>query len=227
MLEGNTAYEELDELLYTQYDPFRLLKLLCLQSLTNGGIKSSRYDSFKRDIIQTYGYEFMFVLENIERLGMLKVKSFMDTSSSFATLRKNLHLINEEVNTIEPNDVAYVSSGYAPLSVRLLQTACQNWVDSEEVLRELGANIVDVLQNYPPEDFVQSRIKGASRGLKPKSMRESSEKPILMVYYVGGITFMEIHSLRYLSKSPKFPYRILICTTEIISGEKLLNGFLH
>ena len=40
-------------------------------------------------------------------------------------LCRNLRLINENVNVMSPNDVAFVSSGYAPMSVRLVQFAIQ------------------------------------------------------------------------------------------------------
>ena len=228
MLEGNTCYDELDELIYTHYPPFRLLKLLCLQSLTNGGIKSSKYDIMKRDMIQTYGYEFLFVLDKIEKLGALRSKAFMDTSS-FSTLRKNLHLINEEVDTIEPNDIAYVSSGYAPLSVRLIQTACRGWNGSEEALREINGRLIDIIQRRPPEEFSAAISKGTSRVIQPNGSfldNDGKKKPILLVYFVGGVTYMEIHSLRFLSRLPKFPYQIICCTTEILSGEKFFKTLL-
>ena len=226
MLEGNTCYDELDELVYTEYPPYRYLKLLCLQSLTNGGIKSSKYESMKREIIQAYGYEFLFLLDKIEKLGALRSKAFMD-SSSFSTLRKNLLLINEEVDTVEPNDIAYVSSGYAPLSIRFVQSAVRGWVGAEESLRELNCRLTDIVQTYPPEDFVDAASKGTARVIEPKGLGSNlsgGKKPILLVYFVGGVTFMEIHSLRFLSKLPKFPYQIICCTTEILNGEKLLRS---
>lgn len=224
MLEGNTCYDELDELIYTQYPPYRLLKLLCLQSLTNGGIKSSKYESVKRDIIQAYGYEFLFLLDKIEKLGALRSKAFMDTSS-FSTLRKNLLLINEEVDTIEPNDIAYVSSGYAPLSVRLVQSAVRGWVGAEESLREINGRLTDIIQVYPPEEFGVAISKGTSRVVEAKGFSTTDgKKPKLLVFFVGGVTFMEIHCLRFLSKLPKFPYQIICGTTEILNGEKLLKS---
>jgi len=43
-----------------------------------------------------------------------------------------------------------------------------------------------------------------------------------MVFYVGGVTHMEIAALRHLSRSPKFPYRILIVTTKVLNGKYML-----
>lgn len=58
MIEGETCYDMLEDLVACQYPPYRFFRLLCLQSLCSGGIKSSRYDALRRDVVQTYGYVF-------------------------------------------------------------------------------------------------------------------------------------------------------------------------
>jgi hypothetical protein len=55
MVEGESCYDILEEWIACQYPPFRILRLLCLQSLCSGGIKASRYDALRRDVVQTYG----------------------------------------------------------------------------------------------------------------------------------------------------------------------------
>jgi hypothetical protein len=50
------------------------------------------------------------------------------------------------------------------------------------------------------------------------------QKPVLLLYFVGGVTFMEIAALRFLSKRPSFPYNIVCCTTEIVNGTTLLQS---
>eukprot|EP00814_Leptocylindrus_danicus_P010028 CAMPEP_0116033804 /NCGR_PEP_ID=MMETSP0321-20121206/19213_1 /TAXON_ID=163516 /ORGANISM="Leptocylindrus danicus var. danicus, Strain B650" /LENGTH=694 /DNA_ID=CAMNT_0003509961 /DNA_START=24 /DNA_END=2109 /DNA_ORIENTATION=+ len=232
MLEGSTCYDQLDELIYTQHSPFRLLKLLCLQSITSGGIKSSKYDAMRRDIVQTYGYEFLFVLSNIEKLGALRQKAFLDTSGSFSIMRKWLSLINEDVDTIEPDDISYVSSGYAPLSVRLIQAACKGWINAEDVLRELPGHLIDVIQVHPPETCADALKRPIPRGLALDDesviveSNKEKQKPVLLVYFIGGVTYMEIHSLRFLSQLPKFPYRIVCCTTAVVNGETMLRDLV-
>src|SRR5208282_4053782 len=47
------------------------------------------------------------------------------TKTNYTYLRKQLRLIVDEVNEQDPNDIAYVYSGYAPLSVRLVQCIIQ------------------------------------------------------------------------------------------------------
>ena len=124
MVEGETCYDILEECIFSSYPPYKLLQLMCLQSLASGGIKANRYDSFRQYIIQVYGYQFLPVLHDLEKLGWIKRKDtlFLDsTRSPFQAIKRNLILIHAEVDTVEPDDVSYVSSGYAPLSVRLVQ----------------------------------------------------------------------------------------------------------
>jgi hypothetical protein len=227
MLEGETCYETLEDLVAYQYAPFKFFRLLCLQSLCSNGIKSSRYDALRRDIVQTYGYEYLFVLENLELAGLLSRREglWMDTASPFNNLRKSVHLINAEVDTVDPDDISYVSSGYAPLSVRILQTAVKGWNTRSEILRELPGRLIDVIQQNPPEELSAALKRPMKKlGADTDQDTQGKKKPTLMVMYVGGVTYMEIAALRFLSKRPGFPFHIIICTSKIINGDKLLKS---
>lgn len=46
-----------------------VLRLLCIQSVTSGGIRSNKLDSLRKLIVQTYGYEQLFTLCNLEKSG--------------------------------------------------------------------------------------------------------------------------------------------------------------
>jgi hypothetical protein len=238
MIEGDTCYDILEELIYSNYPPYKLLRLLCLQSLTSGGIKANRYDAYRQAIIQVYGYQFLPVLHDLELLGWIKRKDtlFLDSARSpFQSIRKNLILIHAEVDTVEPDDVSYVSSGYAPLSVRLVQSAMQGWGDKEEALHDLfagsgggGGRLLDIYQTYPPQDLSttlkqQARPSNSLGSYAKKKMAASSKKPTLIVVYLGGITYMEIAALRFLSKRDSFPYHIVIVTTKVLNGSKLIQ----
>ncbi|GAX15954.1 hypothetical protein FisN_22Hh196 [Fistulifera solaris] len=231
ILEGDTCYDMLDDLVACQYPPYRFFRLLCLQSLCAGGIKSSRYDSLRRDVIQTYGYEYLFILGNLEKAGLLRRRDglWIDTTSPFNNLRKSLILINAEVDTVEPDDVSYVSSGYAPLSVRLIQTAMKGWNGRDEILREIPGRIVDVEQHSPPRDLSSALKTPPSRTLGALAEAEVADgvkgkKPVLIVTYVGGVTFTELAALRFLSKRPSFPYHIVCLTTKVINGCSFLQS---
>jgi hypothetical protein len=235
ILESETCYDIIEDLIASQYPPFRLLRLLCLQSLTSGGIKASKYEPLKREVVQTYGYEYLFVLQNLEKVGLLKKRESMwDSTSSFTTIRKQLALIQADVDPSDPDDISYVSSGYAPISVRIIQTAMKGWTGKEEVLRDLPGRGIDIVQRSPPEDFSVAikRKAGSTLGdlAEQVSVSPSSgstgkvDKPVLLVYFVGGLTYAEIASIRFLSKRQSFPYKIIICTTKIINGSSFLQS---
>ena len=154
-----------------------------------------------------------------------------------------MNLINAEVDPSNPDDPAYVSSGYAPITVRWVQAAMRGYLGLDEALKELPASggsggsrrWIDIEQKSPPETLVEAlnRDRGTSLGVLAKKISESTnqtgdqqeeKKPVLLVYYVGGITYMEIAALRFLSKRPSFPYTIICCTTEIVNGETLLRS---
>lgn len=176
-------------------------------------------------ILLFYRYDYLFVLNNLEKSGLLRRREtlWMDSASSFPTLRKAMILINAEVDTVNPDDVSYVSSGYAPLTVRLVQLAIQGWAGKEETLRELPGRLVDVQQEYPPRDF-ESALKESRPSLSLGAIAKEEKKPTLMVVFVGGVTYMELAALRFLSKRPTFPYHIICVTTKIINGSTLLES---
>jgi len=246
MLESEAQYDMLEDLIASGEPPYRWLRLLCLQSLTSNGIKATRYESLRKEVVQTYGFEFLIVLNDLEKAGFLRKREtfFMDSmATSYSTLRKALNLINAEVDPSNPDDPAYVSSGYAPITVRWIQAAMRGYLGLDEAMKELPPAVgssstrrwIDIEQKYPAESMVEAlkRNRGPSLGVMAKKFSESSrgegdkqeeKKPVLLVYYVGGITYMEVAALRFLSKRPSFPYTIVCCTTEIVNGETLLRS---
>lgn len=224
-VEGESILETIEEWIATQVDVWRVLRLLCLQSLCAGGIKSGRYDALRRDIVQTYGYEYLIFLDKLESAGLLRRREGLWDSqpSSLATLRKHLHLIHADVDTTDPDDVSYVSSGYAPLSVRLVQATVKGL--RPEVLSQV--KLTDVRQEYPPR-VLPKPLKPPGpplgEGMATDDSATSTKKKTLIVCYVGGVTFMEIAALRFLSKRPSFPFHVVVMATNVTNGSKLLKS---
>jgi hypothetical protein len=64
--------EEYIEALIGKSEPLlSVLRILCLLSLTEG-LKPKRYDFFRREIQQTYGFEALYTLNNLESMGLLR-----------------------------------------------------------------------------------------------------------------------------------------------------------
>ena len=226
MLEGENCYEYLEELIYQGEPLLSTMKLLCLQSLTAGGIKSSKYDQLKKDIIQSYGFTSLQLLTNLENIGAIKRRemSWTESGNSWNALRKNLSLIQEDVDVQDPDDISYVSSGYAPLSVRLIQSVVNAMPGTRSDALKGIARVVELSQEINDNASYEEAIKrGAGSNAREVGLDKEGKKPVMLVYYVGGITLMEMAALRYLSNIPSFPFAIVMGTTKIVNGEQLLQ----
>ncbi|KAK4698556.1 hypothetical protein P7C70_g7717, partial [Phenoliferia sp. Uapishka_3] len=95
-----------------------ILRLLILYSIIQNGIKKPALEDFKLSILQTYGYQHLPLLLSLASQNLLNPPPKVSAKSAFVQARKPLRLVVDDVDESEPGDVAYVFSGYAPLSVR-------------------------------------------------------------------------------------------------------------
>lgn len=123
----NKEPEYIEEMINKQAPIVQVLRLLCLYSLVNNGLKPKQFEFFKKEILEAYGFEHIQTLDNLRRLGMLTKQ--VTTKNTYGLVRRSLSLIVDEVNEHKPNDISYVYSGYAPLSVRLVQCVVQRGKD--------------------------------------------------------------------------------------------------
>ncbi|RXM90788.1 Vacuolar protein sorting-associated protein 33A [Acipenser ruthenus] len=186
-----------------QQDPLiKILRLVCMQSVCNNGLKQKVLDYYKREILQTYGYEHILTLSNLEKAGLLKPQT--STRNNYPTIRKTLKLWMEDINEQNPNDISYVYSGYAPLSVRLAQLLVRpGWRSIEEVLKMLPGPHFEERQQLPS-------------GLHKK--RQQGENRTTLVFFLGGVTYAEIAALRFLSQMEDGGTEYVIATTKLING---------
>ena len=186
-------------------DPYDLLKLFCLENLVFGGVKNKIYDIFKNDFLLTYDENLFFLLKNLEELKILKKGG---SSKFYQSIYEKLNLLNFNVNVMHPDDTSYVFSGYSPISIRLLERALNpGW----------GLIQKDILKNFPC-DFIFPEDE------KPITEPQTDNNVILLVY-IGGITYSEIAAIRYLNKSKKYSkYKFLIITTNVINGYTFFDG---
>ena len=196
---NNDVYEFIDNEMTKQNDEYNILKILCLISNLKNGIKSKLYDQIKRDFIQIYGFQELFLLNNLEKINALKIQ---EGSNYYNDIEKKLKLINEDVDLNEPNDISYAYSGYAPISIRLIEKAVtKGWKSIEDVLFKLSGEY----------DF-------------PKNEKNNlSEKKIFLVVFVGGITYGELGAIRYLNSKSK-NNKFIVITTSMINHKKIFNS---
>ncbi|KZT08568.1 Sec1-like protein [Laetiporus sulphureus 93-53] len=127
----------IDEMIAQGADMQMVVRLLCLASIINGGIKAKTLENLKREVLQAYGYNLLPMLLALSSppLSILlpnplppsALSAATVTKYPYASLRKSLRLLIEEPDAVDDveNDISYVYSGYAPISIRLVQCVAQ------------------------------------------------------------------------------------------------------
>ena len=214
----NNLYDYYDELLCEKKDLYGLIRLMIIESLTQNGIKD--YFKLKREILNIYGYQNIFILRDLETLGWLKERQILKsikkniTTITHTQIIDKLKLINLENDNKNIKDCSYVTGGFCPLSLKIVEKAVEGqW-----------STIIDVLKKIPgatifPED--ESEIKN------PKK-----EKNIIFLIFIGGITYTEIEGIRFLNRKfneeningKRKKTQFIILTTGILNSEKIFSS---
>eukprot|EP01094_Clydonella_sp_ATCC50884_P027895 TRINITY_DN8212_c0_g1_i1.p1 TRINITY_DN8212_c0_g1~~TRINITY_DN8212_c0_g1_i1.p1 ORF type:complete len:596 (+),score=194.45 TRINITY_DN8212_c0_g1_i1:119-1906(+) len=213
LAEGSVPVEYIDEAIARQEPITEVLRLLVLCTLTKNGFKSKYFDYYRTEILQTYGYEHVATLEKLERVGLFRRQ---EGRNVYSALRRALDLIVEDVNEQTPNDIAYVYSGYAPLSIRLVERS-----GHPNGLRSLEGP----LSALPGPLFEEKQQ--LSQGVE--QMVRDSEAPksrVTLIFFIGGVTYTELSALRYLQQQEEGRREFIIATTNIINGTSLMEQFI-
>jgi vacuolar protein sorting-associated protein 33A len=259
--DATYQHENIEELIARDVPLPTILRLLCLESCLAGGIRPRDLENFKRQILHAYGYQHLLTLDALDKMELLQPRSSANalllpipgtgsgntaaantpgTKTNYNYLRKVLRLIMDEVNEQEPNDIAYVYSGYAPLSIRIIQCILQKsyiqslnrspfpltptstgWQGFEDVLKSAKGPTFHLTQKASDDKVRKARDSlrgtGAAAGWKT-----------IYVMFLGGITFTEIAALRFVARQLEGEKkRLMICTTGIVSGNKVMDGVME
>ncbi|KAF4400012.1 hypothetical protein G4B88_021226 [Cannabis sativa] len=183
-------------------------------------VEGQSYDM--RELLHSYGFEHMGTLNNLEKAGLFKKQ---EAKSNWQTIKRALQLVVEDTDTANPNDIAYVFSGYAPLSIRLVQHAVRSgWRPIDEILKLLPG---------PHSEAKRGRFSGSSSFDNLQGASASTDKvadgrrSLVLVVFIGGVTFAEISALRFLSSQEGMAYDLIIGTTKLVSGHSLTEAFVE
>ena len=227
MLEGENQLAYVDECIARQEPWTKVLRLACLQSIVGNGIAPQQLDQLRRAVVHTYGFELVFTLDNLEQLGMLKRKA---GPNPWAGLVSAFRLLPAS----DANDVAYVTSGYAPLAVRLVQMAIRpGWDKAKEALKRLPGRLITKVKQpglpgagagagTGPGPAAGPALDGAAANANAAA--DKPRKKVMMVFITGGVTFAEIAALRFVASQEDCPYHIIIGSTAIINGKTMLQA---
>ena len=219
--DPSSQHDTIEELIARDCPLPMVLRLLCLESCISGGLKPKDLDNFKRGILHAYGFQHLLTLDALEKLQLLQSRASANAlligttsansgKSNYSQLRKMLRLIVDEVNEQDPDDIAYVYSGYAPLSVRLVQCVLQKQYLISLTRGGGGANAVsngaqgwrgfdDAVKNAGGKTFDEVQ-RGEEKAVRARQiLNGQNEKKTAVVFFLGGITFTEIAALRFIA----------------------------
>ncbi|KAL9323210.1 hypothetical protein ACSQ67_011263 [Phaseolus vulgaris] len=155
-------------------------------------VESQSYDM--RELLHSYGFEHVAMLNNLEKAGLFKKQ---ESKSNWLTIKRALQLVVEDTDTANPNDIAYVFSGYAPLSIRLVQHAIRSgWRPVEEILKLLPGPHLEMKRGGIPNSPSFDTLSGVSSSI---AKVPDGRRALVLVVFIGGVTFAEISALRFLS----------------------------
>lgn len=249
--DPSSQFDAIEELIARGTPLAEVLRMLCIYSCISDGVKPKEYDQFRRLILEGYGYQHILTLNRLEKLQLFLSRSSplanmipmtmgsggtgAGTKTNYTYLRKLLRLIVDEVQEDDPNDIAYVYSGYAPLSVRLVQCVLQKQylltvTKGNGVTSSTGSSAAqgwhgfdEAVKHVRGQTFYELQ-KGEDKAVKARALLSAgSEKQTVFVVFVGGITFAEIAALRFIAQQEEARRNIVICATSIISGNRMMD----
>lgn len=189
-----------------QADLAKTLRLLCLQSIVEGGIKQVALDGIKREFIQAYGFQHILTLNNLEKAGVLKKDG---EKKIWDVLNKQLKLINPEIGDLkDPTDATFAYEGYAPILVRLI----------EFLFKKDGWNTIKSSLDALNAPTIYDEKKG-------NAFSNTTQRNVILVYIIGGVTYGELSAIRYIGK--KYNKEIIVATTGVITGDRLVSSFFE
>ena len=208
-----------DDNIAERKDLTKILTLMSLETLTQGGIKD--YDTLKRDILNIYGYQNIFLIRDLENIGLLRGWKNEDTfkkliETGYKQICAKLNLVNTDFDVQKITDCSYIYRGYCPIILRLLERAVEGkWEKLKDVISKLPGDTL-----YPANE---------NEVIKPPGGKVHT----IFVVFVGGVTYTEIEGIRYINIKLKQQYernknigriQFIIVTNEILNRKKIFNS---
>jgi len=213
LVEDKSDIEYVENCIIKRVNVYKAMQIMCLLSLTRGGIEPKLCQTLKHRFLQSFGHEHMLTFSALKQLGLF-TELDAQKKNLFKNLSKRLNLIPKDAGKVDlknPTEMAYVFSGaYTPISCRLV----------EQVLSD-GLPLFEEISKVFGVAAFSSRMTSPARSNSSASGALKRSKCVL-VMFLGGCTFSEISAIRLLSN--KLGYRIIVGTTAIINGTRLLES---
>lgn len=170
---------EIETKLLRQESAISIIRLMCLQSIANNGLKPKVIDHYKKEIIQNYGNDFLLFLEDLKKASLL-LHNDNPYPNSYGDLKSRLDLIKDDVSESNPDHLSYVYGGYAPISITMVKNLVQQptvWRNETALVFFIGgctfAEISALRYLSKQEDFNWEFIVATTKILNGKTFLES------------------------------------------------------
>ncbi|KAI3910315.1 hypothetical protein MKW92_030311 [Papaver armeniacum] len=201
------CFEYIEEMIHKQEPIVNVLRLLVLFSITNSGLPKKKFDYIRREFLHSYGFEHIEVKGN------------------WLTIKHGLKLIVEDTDTANPNDIACFFPGYTPLSIRLVQHAVRpGWRPIEEILKLLPGPHSEIKRGGYSSTPSFDTLPGAPASIDKVA---DGRRSLVLVVFVGGVTFAEISALRHLNAQEGMAYDLIVGTAKMVNGNSIIETFME
>ena len=224
-----------DDYIADKKDLYKLINLLILETLTQGCVKE--YNSIKRDILNVYGYQHIFLLRDLETIGLIKERADaiglikekvniknMIMEYTYPQILTKLGLINPDANDPKNKykDCSYIFQGYCPIILRLIERAVEGkWGKLKDVITKIPGD------TFFPDNEIE---------IEKPPLNEHKVHTIFVVF-VGGVSYNEIAGIRFINRKLKSIFdknkerdknatrvQLIIVTTEILNKKKIFES---
>lgn len=225
MDQADDVLDAMEDLIYRHEELRKVLRLLGLYCVVNDGMVRRDLLRFKMQLVRAYGHELDFSFDNLERLRVLyerqpshSVLGLGESASSFQLAAQGLSVIDVDVNIKNPKNAAFVTSGYEPISARLVEEILKHghWRGIDTVMSRLPGPRAEVHLSET------DRLAGTDKSEKPT---KSKKKKVIVVAFVGGVTFAEIAALRWIASF--YPVELVVASTSLLNGTTFIGGLLE
>jgi hypothetical protein len=228
------ATRQLDERIAWKDNIFCILRYFSIVTHALGPqLKRKDYDAIKKDIVQTFGLQYLVLIHALEQVGILYIPDNTKSASTIKTnetyidrLKREFNLLQEDqVNIMEPQDIYYIFYQYAPLSVRLVERIVYPTTPNIQEMMNIIAGTTFIDTQQVPTELKRHRRGSttSTNSVAQPNKVQTAESKLTLVVFIGGITYGEIAALRFLADQN---HDFIIGTTNFINGTNLMKSLL-
>uniref|UniRef100_S4RFL9 VPS33B late endosome and lysosome associated n=1 Tax=Petromyzon marinus TaxID=7757 RepID=S4RFL9_PETMA len=248
LLEGIAIREcisSIEEAINRQSPILDVLRLLCLLSVTEGGLVANDMRSLKTQFLHSYGTEQLLTLNNLRKAGLLTEQQTPETVTTMESKVGKLVSDKPSGKLTDAFTALQRKSHFRALSkkLNLLSLLARQDSRSRKRLRPaqpaghggaympLSCRIVEQVldrEGWNGLEEIARLLNGnefSSLKLGQAEAPGLSRAKLVLVFFLGGCTYSEIAALRFLGRTKG--YNFVVLTTSIINSTRLLESLVE